>query len=115
MAMMPYQIEENLRALDNALDDAQNDLVAAEENYQRTKADYELAMAKARIELGRTEHKMTVQDKADHALVMTQALHKNLAVAEAWVRGSRANVNRLRTKVDITRSLGASVRSAMEL
>jgi hypothetical protein len=38
-----------------------------------------------------------------------------MAVAEAVVRAARSNASRIRTQVDIARSVGTSVRTSMEL
>jgi len=42
-------------------------------------------------------------------------LHLSLAIAEASVKASRANVNRIRTQVDITRSISSSIKATLEL
>jgi hypothetical protein len=49
------------------------------------------------------------------ALIENADLHKDLAIAQAKVLASRANTNRLKTQVEIARSVGTSVRTSMDL
>jgi len=39
----------------------------------------------------------------------------NLSIAESSVKAARANANRIRTQVDIARSISVSVRASMEM
>lgn len=111
----PQMIEARLRQLSHEIDKSHDDLVKAENAYYGVKAEYELALAQARLRLATSGTKMTVQDKADMALVQCEALHTQMAVAEAMVRAARANAQRIRTQVDIARSVGTSVRTSMEV
>ncbi len=112
----PQQIEQRLKDLSREVDASHADLSAAELNYFKTKAAYELALAHSRLSLaGNREAKLTVSDKADMALVSTEDLHMKMAAAEAVVRAARANASRVRTQVDIARSIGTSVRTSMDL
>ena len=112
----PQQIEQRLKDLSREVDQSHKDLADAEANYFKTKAAYELALAHARLSLaGNREAKLTVSDKADMALVSTEDLHMKMAAAEAVVRAARANASRIRTQVDIARSIGTSVRTSMDL
>ena len=113
--LTPAVIEDRLLALENALDDAHRDLVSAEDEYQRCKADYELGMARTRLEMVGTGIKMTVSERDDRALLANEEPYRALLTTEAWVKGSRANVSRLRSRVDIARSLGTGLRAAMDL
>lgn len=113
--LMPAQVEKRLRELEQALDEAHADLVAAEDEFQQSKADHEIGMARARLELARQPGKSTVQERDDQALLLNESNYRRLLTSEAWVKGSRANVSRLRTQVDITRSLGTGLRAAMDL
>jgi len=49
------------------------------------------------------------------ALVSAEDLHLQMSIAEAMVRAARSNAARIRTQVDIARSVGTSVRTSMEL
>jgi hypothetical protein len=115
----PEKVERRLRDLGRELDEANSDLGFAENSYGKWKADFELQVAKARLRIGKeaaeTGSKITVQEKEDRALVECELAYKALIGAEAVVRAARANVQRVRTQIDIARSVGTSVRSAMEL
>jgi hypothetical protein len=112
----PAQIEQRLKDLSREVDQSHKDLADAETHYFKTKAAYELALAHARLSLASNrEAKLTVSDKADMALISTEDLHMKMAAAEAVVRAARANASRIRTQVDIARSIGTSVRTSMDL
>lgn len=112
----PQMIEQKLRDLSKEVDVSHNDLKEAETTYFTTKAKYELALAKGRLSFaGKQDVKFTVSDKADMALVSAEDLHLQMAIAEAMVRAARSNASRIRTQVDIARSVGTSVRTSMEL
>ena len=112
----PQMIEQKLRDLSKEVDHCHLDLASAEHTYYTTKAKYELALARGRLSFaGKTDVKLTVSDKADMALVSTEDLHLQMAIAEAMVRAARSNAQRIRVQVDIARSVGTSVRTSMEL
>ena len=112
----PQMIEQKLRDLSKEVDQSHRDLAEAEQVYYTTKAKYELALAKSRLSIaGKQDMKLTVSDKTDMALVSTEDLHLQMAIAEAMVRAARSNAQRIRTQVDIARSVGTSVRTSMEL
>ena len=115
----PASVEARLVALSKQLDEAHGELVDAERSFFDAKGDYEIAIAAARMREGARAAdkgvKVTVQEREDAALLATAEQLKRLYVAEAVVRASRANVARLRTQVDIARSVGTSVRTAMDL
>lgn len=112
--IMPTNVEQRLLQLSDALDDAQAELDQAEETYHLRKTAHELAMARSRLSMIDRKIKMTVTERDDRALVENAETLHALTVAEVMVRAARANVSRLRTQVDIARSLGASVRSSMD-
>jgi hypothetical protein len=62
-----------------------------------------------------TDMKMTATMREDQALIENEALHLRLAISEASVKASRANVNRIKTQVDITRSISSSIKATLEL
>lgn len=108
------EVEDRLLALSEALDDAQESLSAAEARYVTAKSAFELAMARARVEA--TAHRSwTVQEREDRALLACVDERADLDAADIMVRGHKGNVFRLRTQVDIARSLAASVRSSIEM
>ena len=111
----PQQVEKSLFDLSKEMDDAHADLVQAEHEFQEASAYYEIAMAKARMKNSHTDLKMTVTMREDQALIENEALHLRLSISEASVKASRANVNRIRTQVDITRSISSSIKATLEL
>jgi hypothetical protein len=115
----PADVEARLRQLGRELDFAHEALVEAEHVYFNAKGDYEIAIAAARIREGAKFAdkglKVTVQEREDMALMATTTQLKALYTAEAVVRAVRGNVSRLKTQIDIARSVGTSVRTAMEL
>ena len=111
----PAMVEKRLHDLSKEIDSAHDELVTAEQTFHSVTADYELAMAKSRIKNSHADMKMTVAMREDQALIENEQLHRQLAIAEAMVKASRANVTRLRTQVDITRSISSSIKTSMEL
>lgn len=115
----PQQIESRLYALSKEVDEAHEGLVACESAFHAGTAQYEVAMAKSRIALaGKSSpggRNFTVGEREDMAIIENEAKHYELAVVEAQVKAARANVQRLKTQVEIARSMSASVRSSMEL
>jgi len=114
----PAQVEQRLRTLSHEIDEAHNDLVAAEHNYFSVKSSYEIAVAKTRIKLANESKpngkNYTVDEREALAIVVNEKLHVALGEAEAIVRASRANSARVRVQVDLARSVGSNVRSSME-
>ena len=109
----PAAIENKLIALSKEVDEAHRYLDEAELTYHVSKATYEIAMAKARLSFGAS--KMRVQDVQDQALVICSDKYTALNSAEATVKAARANAQRIRTQVDIARSVGTSVRASLEI
>lgn len=116
MVLTPAQIEKRLVDLSREVDTAHKELEDAEMRYALAKSDYEVGMAKARLSApAMSGNKITVQERADIAQLECQHLLREVVIAEAVVKAARANANRVRTQVDIARSVGTSVRSALEL
>ena len=111
----PADIEKRLIELARELDDVFQDLVDAERIYHKSKATYEISLARARMQYATAEKKYRVQELEDLALLAVEDLHFDLAKADALVKSARANVNRIRTQVDIARSVGSSVRASLEI
>lgn len=111
----PDKVEARLYELSKEIDVAHDELVKAEKAYHNNKAVFEIAIAKARLVIGHSNGKLRVGDVADTALVKCELEFNDLVIAEAMVKAARANSNRVRTQVDIARSIGTSVRSALEL
>lgn len=111
----PAHIEKRLVDLSKEVDEAQRVLDEAEQEYYLAKADCEIALARERLSLAKAPTRTTVQDKADAAMVACEQQVWRLAVAEAKVRAARGNAARIRTQVDIVRSVGTSVRSSLDI
>jgi len=115
----PAQVEKRLYDLSKEIDDIQEHLSIVEKAYFETKASYEIELAKARMTYASksspTGKNYTVQEREDLALIDCEDLHFRLASMEATVRSCRANAMRVKTQVDIARSIGTSVRSSVEL
>jgi hypothetical protein len=115
----PQQIENRLYQLSKEVDTAHGDLVECETKYHLAVAQYEIGLAKSRLELaGRsspTGRNYTVGEREDMALIANQEQHLVIAVEEAKVKAARANVQRLQTQVKIAQSMSASVRASMEI
>ena len=115
----PAMVEQKLRGLSKEVDEAHKVLVEVETAYHSIKADYEIAMAKARMTMATksspTGKNYTVGEREDMALIENEELHKDLAIVQATVLASRGNTNRLKMQVDIARSVGTSVRTSMDL
>ena len=109
----PQSIENRLLVLSKEVDDAHQFLETAETDFHKAKSEYEIEMAHSRMKL--STEKMRVQDIQDFALIHNQDLYRALNSAEAVVKAARANATRIRTQVDIARSVGTSVRSSLEI
>lgn len=115
MTITPERVEARLYELSKEIDAAHDELVAAEKNYHTAKAKFEINIAHARLNIGLNNLKLRVGDVADKALTECSAEWYELQQAEAVVKAARANSNRVRTQVDIARSIGTSVRASMEV
>jgi hypothetical protein len=115
----PAQIEARLYALSKEIDEGHEHLVDTEREFHQTTAEYEVAMARSRIALASksspTGKNYTVGEREDMAIIENADQHFNIATMEAQVKAARANVQRLKTQVEIARSMSASLRSSMEL
>jgi multidrug efflux pump subunit AcrA (membrane-fusion protein) len=115
----PAQIEARLYTLSKEIDEGHENLVNTEREFHQTTAEYEVAMARTRISLASksspTGKNYTVGEREDMAVIENAEQHFKIATIEAQVKAARANVQRLKTQVEIARSMSASVRSSMEL
>jgi hypothetical protein len=114
----PAQIEKRLYDLSKEIDDSHSELVEVESHYNSDKANYEIAMARSRMlysmKSSPTGKNYTVSERDDMALLENEELHLRVAMAEAQVKAARANAARIKTQVEIARSIGTSVRSSLE-
>ena len=119
MTVTPAQVEQKLLGLSREYDEAYEGLYQAEFRYSQAKPAYEIKSARERmgaqkraLENGR---KITSQEKDDVSLIACELEYTEMYAAEAVVRAARANAARLRTQIDIARSIGTSVRAALDL
>jgi hypothetical protein len=114
----PMQVERRLLHLSRELDQSQEALVEAERAYMNAKSEYEIESASARMRERQysleSGNKITVNELDDRALLRCRIQLRKLGEAEAIVRAERANAVRIRTQIDIARSIGTSVRKSME-
>ena len=115
MVITPVKIEARLYELSKEIDAVHEQLSKAELDYHKAKSSFELAIARARIEMGFSFAKMRVQDVADNALFKCADEFHALQITEAVVKAARANTQRVRTQVDIARSIGTSVRASLDV
>jgi multidrug resistance efflux pump len=115
----PQMVENHLRKLSKEIDESHSELQEAESYYLSYKAQYEIALARTRLDLARRSSpsgkNYTVGEREDMAILENEQLHLQLASAEALVKAARANAQRIRTQVDIARSVGTSVRTSMDI
>lgn len=115
----PQQIESRLYQLSKEIDVAHEELVSCEATYHRAVAEYEIGLARSRLELAGKSSPLgrnyTVGEREDMALIANADKHLVIATEEAKVKASRANVQRLQTQVKIAQSMSASVRASMDI
>lgn len=115
----PAMIEKRLRDLSKEIDDSHYVLVEVESKYNKIKGQYEVAMARSRMKYATTSSptgkNYTVQEREDQSLIDNEDLFQQLGIIDAEVKAARANTTRLKTQVEIARSVGTSVRTSMDL
>ncbi len=115
LIVTPQAVEKRLLELSKEIDTAQEFLDKCEAEYYTAKSECEIGLAEARLRTKTASIKYTVQDREDLATTECSAQIRALAIAEAKVKAARGNANRIRTQVDIARSIGTSVRSALDI
>ena len=115
----PAQVEKRLYDLSKELDEVQKDLIDAEDVYFHTKAQYEYELANTRLTYASKSapngKNYTIQERDDLAIVQNKDLHFKMAAAEAVVRATRSRAATIARQVDIARSIGTSVRAAVDI
>ena len=114
MIVTPASVEKRLLDLSKEIDDVQKFLDESEQEYFTAKSRCEIGLAESRLAMRKDGLKLTVQEKEDLATVECQDLLRAVATAEAKVRAARGNAQRVRTQIDIARSVGTSVRASMD-
>ena len=115
----PAQVEARLRQLGKEMDTAHEELVSTEVRYAEAKSAYEIRSAHVRMAVKQRSLekgvKVTVQEIEDQALMQCGDEFTELNMADALVRAARENVRKIRTHIDIARSVGTSVRASMDV
>jgi hypothetical protein len=115
----PADVERRLIRLSKEIDEAHSELIEVESHYNSMKAQYEISMARSRMLYANKSSpagkNYTVTERDDMALLDNEELHLKMATTEAQVKASRGNMVRIKTQVDITRSVGSSVRASFEI
>jgi hypothetical protein len=117
--ILPMHVDRRLIQLSKELDSTTTWLCDAEEGYMAAKTAHDLAAATNRMRIKQrmieNGEKPTVQEVEDRALIATREELTELNACEGIVKAARANSARLRVQIDIARSVGASVRAAMDV
>ncbi len=117
--ILPGHVDRRLITLSKELDTATMWLCDAEEGYMAAKTAHDIAAATQRMRMKQimieTGQKPTVQEIEDRALLAYRDELTELNACEGIVKAARANSARIRVQIDIARSVGASVRAAMDV
>lgn len=117
--ILPAHVDRRLIQLSKELDAATTWLMDAEEGFMAAKTAHDLAAATSRMKIKQrlieNGEKPTVQEIDDRSLIAIRAELTELNACEGIVKAARANSARLRVQIDIARSVGASVRAAMDV
>ena len=117
--ILPMHVDRRLITLSKELDTATTWLMDAEEGFMAAKTAHDLAAATSRMRIKQrmieNGEKPTVQEVEDRALIAIKEELTQLNACEGVVKAARANSARLRVQIDIARSVGASVRAAMDI
>ena len=111
------QVERRLLQLSKELDESTDDLGRAEMSFMTAKSAWEINSARARMQIKarvlERGGKATVGEIEDEALLRCQDELMALNTSEGMVKAARGNNSRIRTQIDIARSIGTSVRTSM--
>lgn len=115
----PADVEAKLVSLSQEYDEAHKFLETVESEYANAKSLWEINSARMRLRIRARGYdsgrKPTVQEIEDEATVACASELTELNVSEAKARAARANATRIRTQIDLARSVGTAVRAALEL
>ena len=115
----PAAVERRLVTLSQELDAAHEQLVTAEHTYMSAKSAWEINSAKARMGIKHSAAekgvKVTIAEVEDEALMRCQDELMAYNTSEAVVKAARGKMARVRTQIDIARSIGTSVRSSIDI
>ena len=113
----PVAVERRLIDLGAELDKTTDYLIDAEHKYSNAKTAWEINSAKARMQIRQRALekgvKITVSELEDESLLRCQDELMALNTTDATVKAARASVTRVRTQIEIARSVGTSVRTSL--
>ena len=112
----PAVVEKQMQELIASNREAYQDLRHAEDEYEALLGAYETQRAAAYLATHRLPDQKgwTEERRKAHAVNETATLRVQLGAASARVRAARAKVSAIRTEADLVRSIGTSVRVALE-
>ena len=114
----PDHVVQRLLALSKELDEATSAVVDAERQYADARSAYDVRSAQRRIivaeRLADKGIKATVQEKDDMALLESRDQYTAYNIADGQRHAARHNVNRIRAQIELARSIGTLVRTAVE-
>lgn len=112
----PMQVERNMHLLYDEIDGIPAQIKEAEEAYALAKVAYEIAEASAWMNaVAPGGGKLTVGERERIATLATEPQLRALLLADATRKAAQANATKVRVQADLIRSMGASMRSSMEM
>lgn len=116
VVVTPMDIERNMRLLYDEIDAMPEQIKAAEQAYAEAKVAYEIAEARAWMSaVSPHGGKPTVGERERIATLATEEQLRQLLLAEAMKKAAQANAIKVRVQADLIRSMGASVRSSLDI
>jgi hypothetical protein len=113
--LTPAQIEKRLLQLDGENERVHEALREAESRLALAETSLRLARARALIDTFKKPEKITVQQREALVDLACEAELVELQVATTIAKAARSKVAEIKTSIDIARSLGATIRSAMDM
>jgi len=113
--MTPEKVEAKLIALSREIDEGHHDLVDAERRYHDAEYEYNVGCARTRLRFDTKDTKLRVAVLEAMVLVENADKYKELNDALVLVKAARANASRLKTQVELARSVGTSVRASYDI
>lgn len=113
----PVMVEQYMLKLQKENAEAYRMLRDAEFEFAKAHAALTVGTAKARLLARRTagfDKTWLADDRVAYIVDQTEDLIQAEAFAEAQVKAARAHMQKIRTEVDLIRSIGTSVRVSME-
>ena len=115
MPVTPEQVETRLRELSREVDEGHSKLENADKQLVDSEFNFKMGMAEERLRISHSDQKMRVGEIEDRALVINKDAYNAYLTAQQIVRAAKSNADRVHTQVQIAQSLGASVRSSLNL